>query len=297
MDFEGQNKDSLEVIKGIKTYGSNPEILDAVYRELKKHEKLVSDYIRRIKDVEDAFNKVKTKEYIKKKVVLSAGEKKLKSTPKTLFDAISKNRQECELHICEGKSAGGQLLAVSDRQKHAILMLRGRPLNTSHRSIKDVVKNQEMLNLINIIGMGVKGHSTTSSVRYGKIIIASDADPDGGLISASLLVTIATHMPFLISMGLVYVAETPFYEQDGKFIYPSDPPEFLNKNKPYKRFKGLGELSESQIKRALITEERRLVKITMDGSSKAKKFLLKDPHTRRELMKNSGLLTGKLDEI
>jgi DNA gyrase/topoisomerase IV subunit B len=85
---------------------------------------------------------------------------------------------------------------------------------------------------------GVDAYNDLSCARYGKIIIATDADADGAAISALLLGMFAEHLKFLIENGRIYINQSPLFLQDGKYLRP-DEVDQLNKNKPFTRFKGL----------------------------------------------------------
>jgi DNA gyrase/topoisomerase IV subunit B len=123
------------------------------------------------------------------------------------------------------------------------------------------------------------------------------ADPDGYSISASILSTIAKFSRYLIDFGLVYVAEAPIYEQNGKFFFTSDQDENGNipgfdQSKPYQRFKGLGEMSRIQVYDAFYDKtKRRLIKVTPEGLEKAQE-LVRNLDERKKLLSENGILTN-----
>lgn len=297
VDFKSQTKEYCNVIDGYHK-SMVDELVPDIIEVLSKNPKLVKDYVSRVNELEATYRKLKDKQYLEKHIQLAGKSKKQQSTPKSLFDSGSSNRDKCELFICEGKSAGGTLVQARDPEIHAVLGLRGRPLNTVVRDIKEVVKNPEMQSIINVIGMGVNQLPNLKNKRFGKIIIAADADPDGGLITSSILATMVTHMTFLFNLGMVYVAESPLFYQDGKYIFPSDDVEsMLDRKKPFTRFKGLGEINPSQARDIFFNPKvRRLVKVNLEGSSKAVKFLEKNAKTRREMAYEIGTLTKRLDK-
>lgn len=300
VDFKSQTKEYCNVIDGWKDEMYN-ELVPEVESILRKNLKQVKDYVKRITELDYTYRKLKDKQYVESKIQKADSSKKVKTPPKQLIDAGSgaKDRDKCELFICEGKSAAGTLTRGRNPMIHAVLGLRGRPLNTVMRDIKQVVNNQEMLALINVIGMGVNISPNLKNKRFGKIIIAADADPDGGLITSSVLATIAVHMTFLLSKGMVYVAESPLFIQGNKFIYPSDDiNKELDTSREFSRIKGLGELDESEAKKVFFNKEtRRLIKVTPEGVKKAIRFLEKSANLRRSLAQEMGVLVGRFDHI
>ena len=300
VDFKSQVKEYCNVVDGWDDKLID-EIVPLVESELKKNLKFVKDYVQRVKELNSAYKKIELKRYIESKIQKAGASKKMKSPPRTLSEAgaNSKDREKCELFICEGKSAAGTLNQARDPMIHAVLGLRGRPLNTVMRDIREVVRNDEMRSLINVIGMGVNLTPDIKNKRYGKIIIAADSDADGGLITSSVLATIAVHMTFLLNLGMVYVAESPFYEQGGKFFF-ADEFDKLDKSKPFSRFKGLGEINPNQAHDMFFNKKtRRLIKVIPDGSRRAIKFLEKSAELRRITAQELGVLGGRitLEEI
>lgn len=299
VDFKSQTKEYCNVIDGWDDKLIE-ELVPKVEEIFKKNLKFIKDYVSRIKELDSSYKKIELKRYVESKIHKAGSSKKLRSAPKTLHEAgaNTKNRDQCELFIVEGKSAAGTLVDARDPMIHAVLGLRGRPLNTVMRNIKEVVKNEEMRSLINVIGMGVNISPDVKNKRYGKIIIAADADSDGGLITSSVLATIAVHMTFLLNLGMVYVAESPLYEQGGKYIYPSDDENLLDRKKPFTRFKGLGEINPDQAYDIFFNpKKRRLIKVIPDGSRKAIRFLEKSAELRRITAQELGVLQGRFDQI
>jgi DNA gyrase/topoisomerase IV subunit B len=141
--------------------------------------------------------------------------------------------------------------------------------------LETAIQNQEVCDLISTIGMGVSQKYNINKLRYGKVIIATDADDDGQVISATIIGTILTHLSFLIPEGMLYIAESPIYIQGGKYIYPSDKQldctyKGLNMSKPYNHIKGLGELDPPDIKKVFFDKStRRLIQVTPENIEKA----------------------------
>ena len=188
-----------------------------------------------------------------------------------LTPAQSKDYAKNELFIVEGDSAGGTAKKGRDRLHQAILPLRGKPLNTDSISIDKLVHNEEFATIINTIGAGFGQSFDLDDIKYGKIIIMTDADTDGAHIQTLLLTFFYNFMRQLITTGHVYIAVPPLYrvyKEDGKrvvqeYAWDDDGLEKAKKlvGSGYKvsRYKGLGEMDAIQLKETTMDPKTRLL--------------------------------------
>ena len=197
--------------------------------------------------------------------------KKTIQLPTTLTDCWSKDRSKCELLVCEGKSAASGLVEARDSEFQAVYGVRGKMLSVLKTAQSNIYKNQEINNLVQALGMPVneatcKLEYKPEKLRYGKIIAAADADPDGAAIE-NLLFNILWYMcPELITNGHVYSAVPPLYRvttPNNEYIYLEDDialEKYKQSGKKIKilnRAKGLGEQDAEELSYCLLQPETR----------------------------------------
>lgn len=290
--FQGQTKDKLTSNKAIRLVES--AVKDSFDHWLTSDVENATALLEYVIERAEARKKKKEEKVQNRKTPT----KRLR-LPGKLADCSQAAAHDTEIFIVEGDSAGGSAKQGRDRFTQAILPLRGKILNVASASLDKILQNQEIKDMCEALGCGVKEHYNEDNLRYEKIIIMTDADVDGAHIASLLMTFFYQQMPKLIENGHLYIATPPLYKIaiGGKNYYAlddDDKDKILakvvkgNQKPEISRFKGLGEMSAQQLKETTMDKKNRMLLRVMLPNTNTEEGKEEAFETRRQVERLMG---------
>lgn len=282
VSYDAQVKSRITAIETKPFVSAFVEELTRWMNNNEKEVKMIADKALLARKAREAAKKAKESiRNIEKKK-----EKALKFDSK-LADCYSKDRSKCEIYITEGDSASGNLKTARDNEFQAVMPVRGKILNTQKATLDKIQKNAEIMTMIEAFGLTIDKQTmkityNKKDLRYGKIIIMSDADVDGAHIKNLFYTFIWNFCPQLILDGYVYAGVPPLYKitigKEYKYLKNDEELEAFRqahqgRNYTVNRMKGLGEMSVEETEETLTDPDNRILKqITVEDINKANKL-------------------------
>jgi topoisomerase IV subunit B len=259
-EFQGQTKDKLATVEAQRIVENTiKDAFDHWLADSPQQAGKLLDWA--IEQAEDRLKRRRDKE-----VDRQSATRRLR-LPGKLADCSSSNKADTEIFIVEGDSAGGSAKSARSRETQAILPLRGKILNVANATSQKLAGNKELADLMQALGVGPGQRYRDEDLRYGRIIIMTDADTDGGHIASLLITFFYQEMPGLIENGHLYLAVPPLFKISwkGETEYGASAAHrdqiiatvFKGKNPDVTRFKGLGEMDYKDLKKTTMDPKTR----------------------------------------
>lgn len=219
------------------------------------------------------------------------------SVYRKLTECTSKNRDECELIMTEGDSASGAIQRKRDKQVTAVLPLRGKILNVTKVSVAKALKSEVIAGIISTVGTGILDKCNINRIRYKNIYYCADPDDEGKVIINMVIALFVNLMPEVVKQGRLHIVVPPYYiykDKDGVEQGVNnfdDIPKYAVDKGNFDKIKGLGSLTDDEVKKFLLDKEhRKFVTVQYPENLEEMNHMLSTVEGKRELLENLGIL-------
>lgn len=297
-EFSSQTKEKL--VNNRKYFD---ELMDLFKKQLMKYLKqnidIANQLIKRFEEYRVAQNTLLNRKEISSLIKVnndSDDNVRRRSIVSKLVECTSKKKQGTEMFIVEGDSAKGPFMYTRNVETQAILPLRGKILNITCKTVKEAVQNKEICDIANSIGCGIGPGCDANKSRYERIIISADADEDGKQIACLVLSVFVNLFPDMVRQGKVFLSVPPLYcwgSSEKDFGWCNNIEDIPKNVKNLHRFKGLGEMQNSQLKHFLVNPKtRRLIQVEYPSDIDLFNKILGTSEGKNELMRELGVIVS-----
>ena len=302
-EFSSQTKEKLVVNKAYFD-----SLMEAFSKSLVKYFisniEVAQQLIKRFEEYRIAQNALLSRKEISSLIKInedSGDNIRRRSVVSKLVECTSRKRDDTELFIVEGDSAMGPYLCVRDKATQAVLPIRGKILNTTYKDLKEVIQNKEICDIANSIGCGIGAQCDASKSRYERIIISADADPDGLQINCLVLAVFINLFPDMVKQGRVYVSLPPLYcwgKSEKDYGWCNKVEDIPDTAKDVHRFKGLGEMNDSQLYYFLVDKNtRNIMQIEYPSDLDEFNKILGTSEGKGDLLKELGIILANHKKV
>ena len=297
-EFSSQTKEKL--VNNRKYFDDLMELFKKqLMKYLKQNIDIANQLIKRFEEYRVAQNTLLNRKEISSLIKVnndSDDNVRRRSVVSKLVECTSKKKQGTEMFIVEGDSAKGPFMYTRNVETQAILPLRGKILNITCKTVKEAVQNKEICDIANSIGCGIGPGCDANKSRYERIIISADADEDGKQIACLVLSVFVNLFPDMVRQGKVFLSVPPLYcwgSSEKDFGWCNNIEDIPKNVKNLHRFKGLGEMQNSQLKHFLVNPKtRRLIQVEYPSDIDLYNKILGTSEGKNELMKELGVIVS-----
>lgn len=299
--FASQTKDKLTTGTGATRDYFN-ELVDLLVEEINKqfdkHVGIVKALVQRISDYRKERENRKELKGLNQYITINQSNSNIVrrgSVYKKLVECTSKNRDECSLYITEGDSASGALCRVRDKRYVGVLPLRGKILNVSKVTVTKALQSEVIAGIISTVGTGILDKCNIDRIRYKNIYYCADPDDEGKLIINMVIALFVNLLPEVVKQGRLHIVVPPYYiyEDKGKKYgvqHFTDMPKSVVDKGNFSKIKGLGSLTDEEVKQFLLSEDKRYLTVEYPEDLNEFNHILSTIEGKRVLLKDLNLL-------